>query len=234
MNKRFEVDRLPPHLRDLAHLDGAAVEVGIEQGHAERGPRRLLDRGGARQDQHLLGDLGSRNPDLAPGQHVKVAATLGPGLQPGRVEPGIGLGHRKAGFFVAGDQGRQKPALLLIAAEHDDRVQAENIHMDRRGAAEPGPGLGDRLHHHRRLADAEPAAAIFLRHGDAEPPARGHRPVKLARKAALLVLPQPIIVAKARAQPRDRLTDLLLLRAQGEAHLALRLPVDDIRPSSSS
>ena len=142
---------------------------------------------------------------LRPGQHIMVAAALRAGLEPRRVEPGIGLGHRKTGLFVAGDQRRQKTALLLVGAEDDDRMQPEDVHVDRRGAAEPGAGFGDRLHQHRRLGDAEPAAAIGFRHGDAEPAGLGHRPVKFVRKAALLVLFQPVIVAEAArtaARPR--------------------------------
>ena len=61
----------------------------------------------------------------------------------------------------------------------------------------PAPDCGDRLHQDRRLGDAEPAAAIFLRHRDAEPAGLGHRLVKLVRKAALGVLLQPVIVAEA-------------------------------------
>ena len=177
MNSMFESTACAAHLRDLAHLDRAAVEVGVEQGHALRRARRLLERRRAGQDQHLLGDLGGRGPDLAADDDVAVAVAHRPRLEPGRVEPDIGLGHREAGLFLAGDQRRQKAPLLLVGAEHDDRVQPENVHVHRRGAAEPGAGLRDRLHDDRRLGDAEPAAAIFLRHRDAEPaalrPSRG-------------------------------------------------------------
>ena len=209
------------HLGDLAHLDGAAVEVGVEQRHARRRPRRLLERRRAGQDQHLLGDLRGRGPDLAAGDDVAVALAHRARLEPGRVEPGIGLGHREAGLFPAGDQRRQKAPLLLVGAEDDDRVQPEDVHVHRRGAAEPGPRLRDRLHDDRRLGDAEPAAAIFLRHRDAEPAAFGHRPVEFVREAAVGVLLQPVIVAEALAQPRHRVADLQLLGGQGEGHREL-------------
>ena len=222
MKRRFEFDRLPAHLRDLADLDPASVEIGVEQAHPERGARRLLDRRGARQDQHLLGDLRGRDPDLAPGQQVMVAAAQGLGLEAGRVESGIGLGHGKAGLLVPGDQGRQKPALLLVGAEDDDRMQSEDVHVDRRSAAEPGPGFGDRLHQHRGLADAEPAAAIFRRHGDAEPTRFGHRPVKLVRKPALGVLREPVIVVEPGAQRSHRGPHLQLVSRQCEGHHRLR------------
>ena len=131
-----------------------------------------------------------------------VALAHCPRLEAGRVEPGIGLGHRKAGLLLAGDQWRQKALLLLVGAEDDDRVQPENVHVDRRGAAEPGTGFGDRLHQDRGFGDAEPAAAVSLRHRNAEPPGLSHRPMELVRKTALIVLLQPVFVAKAPAQPR--------------------------------
>jgi hypothetical protein len=52
-------------------------------------------------------------------------------FQPGRIEPGIRFGHRKAGFFVAGDQRRQKAPLLVVGAENDNRVQAKDVHVNR-------------------------------------------------------------------------------------------------------
>ena len=150
-----------------------------------------------------------------------VAAALGPGLEPRRVEPGIGLGHRKAGLLSPGDQGRQKPPLLLVIAEDDNRVQPEDVHVDRRGTAEPGARLGNRLHQYRRLGDAEPTAAILRRHRDAEPPGLRHRPMEFVRKPALGVLREPIIVAEPLAQPRHRRPDLPLLLGQGKGHLTL-------------
>ena len=49
----------------------------------------------------------------------------------------------------------------------------------------PAARLGDRLHHDRRLGDAEARAAVVLRHGDAEPAVARHRLVKLVREAAV-------------------------------------------------
>src|SRR5712672_1923374 len=140
-------------------------------------------------------------------------------LEPRRVQPGIGFGHRKTGLLLPGDQWRKKPLLLLVGAEDDDRVQPENIHVDRRGATEPSAGLGDRLHQDRGFGDPEPAAAISLRHCDAEPAGPGHRLVELVRKITLLVLLQPVFVAKARAQPRHRVPQFPLLGTQLKSRL---------------
>ena len=41
-----------------------------------------------------------------------------------------------------------------------------------------------------------PAPAVFLRHGDAEPPAFGHRLMKFAGKPAVLVALQPVVVVE--------------------------------------
>ena len=67
------VDRLAAHLLDLAHLDVLAVEVGVEEAQAVVGLRHLLERRGARQQQHLVGDLRGRDPDLLPVDDVAVA-----------------------------------------------------------------------------------------------------------------------------------------------------------------
>ncbi len=44
------------------------------------------------------------------------------------------------------------------------------------------------------------------------------RLVQLARKAALLVLLQPVVVGKARADLRDGIADRVLLRGEGKIH----------------
>ncbi len=165
-----------------------------------------------------------RGPDLAARDDVAVAVAHRPRLEPRRVEADIGLGHREAGLFLAGDQRRQKAPLLLVVAEHDDRVQPEDVHVHRRGAAEPGARLRDRLHDDRRLGDAEAAAAIFLRHRDPEPAGLGHRAVELVRERAVGVLLQPVLVAEALAQPRHRVADFELLGGQRETHRRLRCP----------
>ncbi len=150
-----------------------------------------------------------------------VAVAHRPRLEASRVQPGVGLGHRETGFFVTANQWRQKALLLLVGAEDDDRVQPENVHVDRRGAAEPRAGFRDRLHQDRGFGDAEPAAAISLRHCNAEPAGRGHRLMELVRKASLLVFLQPVFVAKAGAQPRDGFPQFPLLGAQPKCHLIL-------------
>src|SRR6185436_18162073 len=75
-----------------------------------------------------------------------------------------------------------------------------------------------RLHHHRGLGNAQAGAAELLRHRDAEPAVARHRLVKVGREAAVAIALEPVVVRKARAQPRDRLADPLLLLRKGEVH----------------
>ena len=92
------VDRLAAHLLDLAHLDRAAVEVGVEQAQAVGRLLHLLQRRGAGQQQDLVGDLRGRDPDLLAVDDVAVAVAHGAGLELRGVEAGVGLGDGEAGL----------------------------------------------------------------------------------------------------------------------------------------
>ena len=54
------IDRLAAHLVDLAHLDVAAVEIGIEEREPVGALLDLLGRRGAREQQHLVRHLRGR------------------------------------------------------------------------------------------------------------------------------------------------------------------------------
>ena len=233
MNSAFEIDRLAPHLLDLAHRDEAPVERGVEQAQPVAPPAGLVARRGAREDQHPLRDLRRRDPDLGAIDDIAVAAPHRPRLDPRGVEPGIGLGHREAGFLGSGDERRQHAALLLLAAEADDRVQPEDVHVHGRRARHPGARFGDRLHHDRGLGDAEARAAIGFRHADAEPAAGGQGAMQLVRKAAIAVALEPIVRAEAGADAGDGIAHRLLGRGEREIHLR-RLPSGMKRHAASS
>ena len=203
------VHGLAAHFLDLAHLDVFAVEVGIKEREA---------RGSLRQHQDLLGDLRGGDPDLLPRDDVALALLLRHGLDLARIEPRVGLGDREAGALLAGDQPGQHALLLRVIAELDHGIQAEDVHVHCRGPGKPGARFGDRLHHDRRLGDAQARAAVGLRHGDTEPAVLGQRLVQLARKAPLLVALHPVLVRKTRADFRDRLADRFLLLGVGEVH----------------
>src|SRR3546814_7855194 len=84
--------------------------------------------------------------------------------------------------------------LLLGGTLHDDRMRAEEVDVDRRGGGKAATAGGDPVHHRHRLRDAEPRAAIFLGHGDAEPTAVGHGAVEIFRKLAAIVAVEPIFI----------------------------------------
>ena len=212
------VDRVAAHLDDLARRHRAAVEVGIEQTQAVRGLRAVLHGRRAREDQHLVGDLRGRRPDLAPVDNVAVTLRPRAGLHPRRVEAGVGLGHREAGFLAALDQRRQKPPPLLLRAEGDDGERAENVHVDGRTAAHRRARLGDGAHHQRRFGDPQAGAADLRRHGDAEPAGLGDRGVKFVweRMSAFAFAPPGGVEAATDA--RNRLDDTLPFLREGNAH----------------
>jgi hypothetical protein len=93
--------------------------------------------------------------------------------------------------------------------------------VDRGDAAHGGTGLGDGLHHQRRLGDAQPGAAIFGRHGDAEPAVGGHGGDEFVRESAIGVARQPVVGVEAGAKPGYGVADGLLLGGQREVHGAL-------------
>ena len=208
------VDGAPSHLRDFPDIDVAAVEVGVEQAQAFGAARDLIERRGAGKDEHLARDLRGRNPDLLTRNNVALAVACRLCFQLERVEPDVRLGDGEASLVPACHQRRQHPLLLLVAAEHHDRVQSEDVHVQRRSARQPRPRLGDGLHHQRGFRHAETRPAVFL--GDADPEPAGIREgaMKIVREAAVAVLGEPVIVAKTRADFLDRGADRLLLRGQ--------------------
>ena len=155
-------------------------------------------------------------------REITVAAALGAGLQAGRVQTGVGFGHREAAFFAAGDQRREHARLLFVGAEDDDGVEAEDVHVNGGGAGHAGAGLGDGLHHDAGLGDAEAGAAIFRRDANAEETFGGQRLVQVVREGAVGVAGQPIGIVEPLAQPGDGVADGLLFGSQCEVHLSLR------------
>ncbi len=193
-----------------------AVEVGVEQ----REPFGALGRGLARrragEQQHLGRHLGGGNPDLAAGDEIAVAIAHRTCRKGERVEAGIGLGDGKAGLVVPCDEGREHAALLRFGAEPHHRVEAEDVHVQRRGARQAGARLRHRLHQDGGLGDAEPAAAILLRDRDAEEAGGGEGAVKFLGESAVAILGEPIGIVERRAQPFHRRANLALMGRGGE------------------
>src|SRR5262249_24860763 len=146
------------------------------------------------------------------------APALAGGLNGGSVEARIGCCHGEAGLALAGEKPRQQAALLLVGSEDDDRLQAENVDVDRGCAAHGGAGFGNGLHHDGGLGDAEAGSAVRFRHGNAEPTGRGERRMQLVRKLTAAILVQPIAIVELEAELAGLIPDLLLLGAQCEIH----------------
>src|SRR4029079_6894852 len=127
--KLVRIDRTPSHLRDFADIDVAPVEVGVEQAQAVGAARELFERRGPAKNEHLARDLRGRYPDLLAAEQIVLSLTYRLGLQLERVETDIRLGDSKTGLVTARHQRRQHSFLLLIVAEHHNRVQAKDIHM---------------------------------------------------------------------------------------------------------
>src|SRR5205814_1761731 len=128
------------------------------------------------------------------------------------------LGDAEAALHLAARDRRQHAPALLLAAEHRDRVQAEQVDVHRRRRRHAAARLRDRLHHDRRLGDAEARAAVLLADAHAEPAVVGQRPVELLGEAAVVVAVEPVGVVEARADLGDRVADAFLLLAEGEVH----------------
>ena len=89
--------------------------------------------------------------------------------------------------------------------------------------------MRNRLHHDRGLGDAEPGAAVFLRHRDAEPAAFRDRLMELVRKLAVAVACEPVLVVEAGAELRDRVAQLELIRGEGKIHARLAPSAEEPR-----
>src|SRR5262245_32913592 len=142
--------------------------------------------------------------------------------EPRRIETDIGLGNRETGLLVSLHQRRQKAPLLRLAAEHHHRIEAEDVHVHRRGAGKGRARLGDCLHHHGGFGDAEPRTAISLGNSNAEPAGIGKGAMKVVRKVAVTVSCQPVVIAELGAKLQNCRADFLLGR--GQVHRRHRSP----------
>jgi len=176
----------------------------------------LGDRRRAGEDQHFVGDLRRRNPDLRAVDDVDIGAAFGPGLDLRGLEAGIGLRHREVGLLLASGDRRQHPTFLLFAGVNRHRVEPENVHVNGRRAGKAGARLRDRLHHQGSLGDAEARADIGLRNADCEPAVIGKCEIEFFRKFSVAIALEPILALKACADFFDRATHRLLKFAQGK------------------
>ena len=211
------VDGLSPHLLDLPDPGRLAVEIREEEAQP-LGRRVVAARGRAGEQHDLLRDLGGRGPDFLTVDDIIRAVPLGPGGDPGGVEPGIGFGDREAHLAAPLDQRRQPAAFLSLAAMGDDRAGAEDVHMHARGRRHRPARGGDGRHRQRRLRHAETGPAIRFRHRDPEPAAGGDRIVEGVRELPVAVALQPIGVVEGFDRSADAFDDRVLVVVKPEIH----------------
>ena len=118
---------------------------------------------------------------------VMVAVAHGARGDARRIEAGVRLRHRERHLALASDEGGQPAGFLLAIGMRDDGARPEYVHVYARCGRHRAAGSGDGFHHEGRLRNAEPRSAVLLRQGDAEPAARGDRPVEGVRKFAVPV-----------------------------------------------
>ena len=167
----------------------------------------LLPRRGAREQQHQVGMLGARGPDLLAVDDVMVVA-FAPrrGAQRQRVGARGRLGDAESlqAQFAAGDRG-QIGLLLRGAAVPQDR--AHGVHLRVAGGAVAAGGM--HLFQDRgRGAQAEPAAAVFFRDERGEIAGFGQRRDEFGRIGALAVERAPVFAGKLGAQRAHAVADV--------------------------
>ena len=77
--QHVRADGVTAHLGDQAMLDLGAVEPGVEQRQPLGLLLHLLERRGARDDQHVVGDVGVGDPDLLAVEQIAAIDLLRPG-----------------------------------------------------------------------------------------------------------------------------------------------------------
>ncbi len=77
---------------------------------------------------------------------------------------------------------------------------------------------GDLVHHDHGLGHAQPGAAVFFRHGKAEPAAIGHRAVELCREPAVVITLEPILVVELGHDSPNAFADRLVIVVLREVH----------------
>ena len=160
----------------------------------------LVARRGAREQQHQIGVLGARGPDLLAVDHVVSSPSRRAVV---RSDGGVGAARRLGDAeglqaqFAGGDL-RQIAFLLRVAAVPQDR--AHDVHLRVAGGAVAAGRRGSPPGSPRPLPRAEPAAAVFLRDQRREIAGLGQRCDELGRIGALAVELAPVFAGKLGAQ----------------------------------
>src|SRR5260370_27418583 len=98
-------------LGDRADLDFGSIQGGVEQREPLGLALDLLERRGARQEHHLVGNLCGGDPDLLTVHPVTPLAPFRAGLELRRVDPCIRLRARETDLLYS-PYDRRHPSLL--------------------------------------------------------------------------------------------------------------------------
>ncbi|CAM3627327.1 hypothetical protein NORO109296_00555 [Nocardiopsis rhodophaea] len=150
----------------VLHGDALGVALHDERRDTAAVPLALRDAG---HDHEEVGDHAVGGPELDAVEEVGLAVLGGGGggAQPGRVAADVGFGQQK-GADVAGGAAWQEPLLLLLGAEHLDRLRHPDRLVGRQkradgGGDRPDEGEGAVVVH---LAQPEPAVGLGDLHAE--------------------------------------------------------------------
>ncbi len=183
--------------------------------------RHLLARRGARQQQHQVGMLGARGPDLLAVDDVVVSPSRTAVVRRLSVSvPEVGSVTPNACRRNSPVAMRGQIALLLRGAAVPQQ-RAHGVHLRVAGGAVAAGGV-DLLHDRGGRRQRQPAAAVFLRDQRGEEARLGQRRDEFGRIAALAVERAPVLAGKFRAQRAHRFADrrVVVVMDVGFSHAA--------------
>ena len=213
--------RVAADLVDRRDRNLRALQLRQQQRHAVGAPLARLERRGAHQQQHALGDQRLGGPHLAAAHDVVIALAPCQRGNGGSVGTGIRLGDAEGAVQLATGDPRQVRLAHLLAAVANHRFHAEDRQVQGGGAVHARAGCGHLLEHDGRLGDATAAAAVLLRNGNPDPATGGHRVVERPRELVLGVTTRPVLVRKVGTHLAYRIADQFMLFAGFEIHRCL-------------
>ncbi len=124
------------HVADRLDVDALAFRFDDENGHAFGFLRNLVERGGAGEQDHQLGMLQARGPDLLAVDDVAVAFLDRDGLDLGGVGAGAGLGDAHGlQAQLAGRDFRKVSLFLFCRAMPEQGVHVVHLAVAAAGVA---------------------------------------------------------------------------------------------------
>jgi hypothetical protein len=158
-----------------------------------------------------------------PGDDVVRAVSPREGRDPGRVEPGTGLGHTEADMQVAVDDPWQVLLLELVRAVHDHRMHPEDRQVHRARGVYAAAGSRDLFQQDGCFGDSEAVTAVLHRRRYSEPAGLREGVVELVRELVRRIFLEPVLIVEAGRELRDRSANRGLIFGRFKVH-AVPLP----------